>query len=345
MAISIRPADLSADREIMIEALGRYLSKQCDGRRFDWLYRQCPHGEAKAWIAYDETCDKLLGTASAFPRRMYVGGELTKGYVLGDFLILPEFRTLGPALRLQRACLEVANTAGPGMCYDFPAAAMVPVYKRLAIEPQDQFVRMAKPLKTDGAIQARVKAPRLARALSALGNRLIEARDLGRRQASNCAIALHEGPCGEEFSCLARTVKGNQGVCVERSAEYLNWRYRNHFANSYELVTARLDGALKAYAVLRLDGENAEIVDLFGTEESPVLSDLIRDVVALARRRAVISLSASMLASHPRVALFKNLGFYPRESCPVVVCPQPAPVNGGSASRVAWFLMQGDRES
>lgn len=345
MAISIRPADLSADRAIMVEALGRYLSKQCDGRRFEWLYRQCPHGEARAWIAYDETSDKLLGTASAFPRRMYVGGELRNGYVLGDFLILPEFRTLGPALRLQRACLEVAKPGGPGICYDFPAAAMVPVYKRLAIEPQEQFVRMAKPLRTDRVIQRRVKPPRLARALSALGNRVIEVRDLGRKQSSHCAIALHEGPCGEEFSTLAGNVKGNHGVCVERSSEYLNWRYRSHFLNTYELITARLGNALKAYAVYKQEGENAEIVDLFGTNESAVLSDLIRGIATLARQRDVISLSASMLASHPRVVLFKRLGFYPRESCPVFVCPQSSPVDGASASGLAWFLMQGDRES
>jgi hypothetical protein len=190
-----------------------------------------------------------------------------------------------------------------------------------------------------------VKTPHVARALSAVGNRVLEARDFLRRQSSHCVVAPHEGPCGEEFSTLAHAVKGHNGICVERSSEYLNWRYRNHFAQSYDLITARDKNSLKAYAVFKQDGDNAEIVDLFGVDEPSVLHDVVRGVVAITRQRGVVSLSASVLASHPRVELFKTLGFYPRESCPVVVYPQPKPANGGPSSGCSWFLMQGDRES
>ena len=41
------------DREILIDALSRYLNPVADARRFDWLYKDNPHGEAQVWIAFD----------------------------------------------------------------------------------------------------------------------------------------------------------------------------------------------------------------------------------------------------------------------------------------------------
>lgn len=345
MAIAIRRANLHADRGVLIEALSQSLLPQSDGRRFDWLYRECPHGEARVWIAGDASGNGLLGAAAVFPRRMYVGGKIRVGCVLGDFFIVPHFRSLGPAILLQRACLEAIGSNGLDVCYDFPAAAMVPVYKRLAIKSQKQFVRLAKPLKVDRTIQARVKTRWLARGMSALGNQLLDSRDRLRRRPTDCTLSLHSGLCGEEFSALARAVSASYGVCVERSAEYLNWRYLGHFANRYELLTARRTDTLVAYAVFTQDADNAEIVDLFGVQEPAVLTDVISGVVALLRQRDVMTVSAPVLTSHPHVALLGSLGFHAREACPVMVYPQSGQRVVGLGNGEPWFLMQGDRES
>jgi hypothetical protein len=345
MAIAIRRANLRADRGVLIEALSQSLLPQSDGRRFDWLYRECPHGEARVWIAGDSSGNGLLGAAAVFPRRMYVGGKIRVGCVLGDFFIVPHFRSLGPAVLLQRACLEAVGSNGLDVCYDFPAAAMIPVYKRLAIEPQRQFVRLAKPLKIDRTVEARVKTPWLARGMSALGNQMLDSRDRLRSRPADCTLSVHSGLCGEEFSALARAVSTGYGVCVERSAEYLNWRYLRHFARSYELLTARREDALVAYAVFTQDANNADIVDLFGVQEPAILSEVISGVVALLRQRNVMTVSAPMLASHPHVALFESLGFHAREACPVMVYPPSGHAVGGLGNGEPWFLMQGDRES
>jgi GNAT superfamily N-acetyltransferase len=345
MAIFVRPADLHTDRSVLIEALSQCLLPQSDGRRFDWLYRECPHGEARVWIASDGNGSGILGAAAVFPRRMFVGGEIRVGCVLGDFFVMPHFRSLGPAVLLQRACLDAVGSNGLDICYDFPAGAMIPVYKRLAIESQKQFVRLAKPFRVNQTVQARVKTRWLAQGLSAISNQILDSRDRRRRQLSDCNLSLHSGLCDDEFTLLARAVSVGYGVCVERSAEYLNWRYRNHFARSYELLTARRGDALLAYAVFTHDAGNAEIVDLFGVQEPAVLSDVISGVVALLRQRNVMTLSAPMLSSHTHVSLFESLGFYKRETCPVIVYPPRSHAAGESDERDEWFLMQGDRES
>src|SRR4029077_12504946 len=121
MKVNIRPADLETDRKIIIETLSRHLSPECDEGRFDWLYLQNPHGRALTWIATEGDDGQVLGIASAFPRLIRVNGKLEQGCVLGDFCIIPEHRSLGPALQLQRTCLASIREWKWGFCYDFPS--------------------------------------------------------------------------------------------------------------------------------------------------------------------------------------------------------------------------------
>src|SRR6516165_11096555 len=95
------------DRGIIIEVLARYLTPLSDDHRFQWLYLNGVHGTPQAWLAVDANGDNICGAAAAFPRRFQMGNEEVLGWVLGDFCLDPQYRSLGPALQLQRACLGV----------------------------------------------------------------------------------------------------------------------------------------------------------------------------------------------------------------------------------------------
>lgn len=56
------------------------------------------------------------------------------------------------------------------------------------------------------------------------------------------SVSLHDGRFGEEFSDLARKVGNRCGACVQRTADYLNWRYLANPLYSYEVLAARRDG-------------------------------------------------------------------------------------------------------
>ncbi len=319
MAIVVRSADLDLDRERLIATLFQYLTPLADGRRFEWLYRDNPHGPARAWIAEDTDDGGIVGAAAAFPRRMYLSGKEALSCVLGDFCISARYRSLGPALQLQRACLAEFNTGSLAFGYDFPSASMTAVYSRLGVEPRERVVRLAKPLCAERQIRKLVKSRPLVRGLSAVADSWLAFRDRETQDGSECTIVPQAGACGEQFTALAEQVGTRYGVCVQRSAEYLNWRYRDHPFRRYEMLTARRDGALQGYAVFEQTAEDATLVDLFGLEEPEVLRSLIVHVVALLRERRAATVSAPLLASHPWVKLFTSLGFRSRESCPVVI--------------------------
>jgi hypothetical protein len=344
MKVAIRPADLESDRQLIIDALARFLTPLSDDRRFSWLYENNPAGKGRVWFAHSEK--ETIGVASAFPRRVYIDGHEELSWVLGDFCMNGKYRSLGPALELQRACLAAAKTDGVRFCYDFPSQAMTAVYKRLDIPVSHKVVRLAKPLRLDRKLREIVNWPFAARGLSAIGNLYLSCNNRISKGDSALTITSHQGSCGKEFSILAGEIRGRPGISVVHSAEYLNWRYLENPLHRYELFTARRKGMLLGYAVLLHEGEDAILVDLFGVEAEVVLSALIVHVVALLMTRSVQTVSATLTKAHPWRGLLERHAFKVRETSPMVIYH---PSGRGPAGKLGtdekFLFMHGDRDS
>jgi hypothetical protein len=342
MKFSVRPADLDADRDVLIDLMLRYLTPMSDGARYDWLYRQNPDGLAQLWILTDSDTGQIVGSGGMLPRRMYVDGQEKLCAILVDFWIHPEYRSLGPALQLQRACLAGIDPARYALYYDFPMLSMVAVYRRLGVDTTQWMVRLTKLLSLERKLGKFGQIPLLGRSLIAATNGLLKLRDAGRGKRSAFTISEQQVECGEEFTQLARNASSKYGVCVARTADYLNWRFRSHFHYRIEMLTARRNGSLLGYILFLQDGENATIVDLFGVEDQTMKSDLVFAALEILRKRKVFSVNAHGLRGHAQTELFPRLGFYPREPHPVVIAAtggRPG-IDGQNV-----FFMDGDRDS
>ena len=343
--VVIRRANLDLDRDILIDTLSRFLNPVADARRFDWLYKDNPHGEAQVWIAIDQQTGVAVGSAAAFPRRIYLGSREELVWVLGDFCINSEYRSLGPALQLQRACIAAVDSGKVAFCYDFPSAGMMAVYKRLGISPFARVLRLARPLRIDRQIESVIKSPLIASAVATVGNLLLATRAFQPLRNGKLRVGLHDSECGEEFSDLARQVGDRHGVCVQRSAEYLNWRYRGNTYCAYEIITARRSGKLLGYAVIGQTGTDCIIADVFAIDSWATIRRLVEDVVTLCHARGVHTVSIPVLESHPWVSLFRRLGFRERESKPMVLYAPNNDILAKDLANRRWFVMHGDRDS
>ena len=171
--VRIREADLQSDKQVIIDTVLRFLTPLSDYSRFGWLYENNVHGKARVWFAHNADDGTVIGMASAFPRCIYIEGHEEMAWVLGDFCIADQYRSLGPALALQRACLAAVDAESCGVLLRFPQHGMMAVYKRLRINPSRKLVRMAKPLRVDRKIGVVIKNPVLSGALSNAGNLLL----------------------------------------------------------------------------------------------------------------------------------------------------------------------------
>jgi hypothetical protein len=342
MAITIRKSDLHRDREELIEFLRENLTDRSDEARFEWLYLQNPNGAARAWMAVDDATKRIVGVAGAFPRNILLNGETRRAYVLGDFCIAPEFRSLGPAVSLQRACFNELSAEGDPVCVDFPSQTMIGIYRRLGIAPVGTIVRYVKLLRVDDKVSAIFSHRAVAGAISRMGNLALRSRDLLQTTDSGLEIGPHERVFDDQFTNLTlRAVLSFQAYGL-RSADYLNWRYLRNPLGKYSVITARRDRELVGYAVITACGMEWRLTDLFSPDDAAV-SSLLAYVLRSARESRMKKLTALTMAAGPFSAHLRSAGFYPREGHPVILYGHS---NGSTAVQPTnWFLMEGDRES
>lgn len=345
MTTFIRPAEIVKEKVALTAFLTAHLSPDADKTRYDWLYHQNPDGAARVWVACDSETQQMIGVAAAFPRRARCGGREVRAYVLGDFCIHREFRTLGPALALQRMCLEDLSKGDAEFVFDFPSSSMLAIYKRLHMEPCEGMIRFAKPLRVDRRLKLWIPNEVIARSLATAANLGLRLRDIGSRRASTWVIEEQTASCGEEFTVAALEWSGRMGVCVTRSADYLNWRYLQHPQKRYRFLTARKDGRLCGFLIYHLAEEDPAIVDLLGRDNA-VCEALLSATVSLMRVQRVQTLSAPFFSAHPSRKLLEALGFRPRESSPVVLLRLKKPLDHREDKQnEQWYLTHGDRES
>lgn len=334
----VRPAILDVDAQVFIEMTRRYLNPAADPDRYQWLYRSCPLGSPRAWVAED-VHGVPMGIAAAFPRRVYFRGTPWPAWVLGDFCITEAHRSLGPALSLQRACLDGVGEAGSAV-YDLPGLAMLSVYRRLRVRPVWCLRRFVRPLNLRERLPRSFPQP-LAHALGRLVDFVLARFQPGLPAALE--IRAQTQPCGSEFTALAATLGAAYGFCVDRSADYLTWRYLQTAHHPYRMLAARRSGELLGYVVIRHRSPLLEIVDLFGLPDERVAWALLGAVLEIGRALDVTAVCVTTAESHPWLPQLRRCGFWPRERHPVVLLLDGQPV--APTPGEAWLLTEGDRES
>ena len=338
--ISVRPARYDSDARAMVAVLQANLPYRPHDRFFRWLYRENPEGEALAWVASAPSDERIVGMAAAFPKRISCDGVEARGYLLGDFCIDPEYRSLGLALRLQRACLDGVSAANADFAFDFPSRGMMAVYSRLRIAVTQTIVRYVKPLRLDRQVSARIGVRALATGVAAAANACLALGDSIARPSARWTVGCEPAPWGTEFDA-SRNWSPPRAVSLSRTARYLNWRYGEHPAGRYEMLVARRAGRLGGYLVRHGNGAACVIDDLLAEDDSA--SDaLLAAVVSRARTEGADIVSAPWLAADSGSRLLRQRGFRARESSPALLLPFERPgIGPTSATR---YLSHGDWE-
>jgi GNAT superfamily N-acetyltransferase len=345
VTILVRSCDVDTEKGALVDFLSKYLSPAAHATRYEWLYRQNPAGPARVWVACASEQNDIIGVSAAFPRKMHHGGKVVSGYVLGDFCIHPEHRSLGPAIALQRATLEALSRDGAGLLLDFPSPSMLAIYKRLGIGVSETMPRYAKPLRANRQLQARIPSRAAANTLATAANLALRVRDVQWKRDNRWTIAEETKPCEAEFTIADQNWSSRLGNCGARTAEYLNWRFLQHPQQRYHLLTARKDNKLCGFLIYQTGEEDATIVDL-SAEEDAVSKALLQETTAVLRRGLINTVNVPFLNSHPGHKTFEDCGFQPRETTPVILLRLPWAANRQAVQpEERWYLTHGDRES
>lgn len=337
--LQIQPADLARDRPALTELLGQHLTARSTPQRTEWFYEQNPHGRARVLTLRDGTDGAIVGSGAVIPRLLWINGSRRLGSVMADFWVHPAHRSLGPAVQLQRACVDAARELGCAF-FDLPQGNMPAVYRRMRLLGPLVLARLARPLRTRAFVARRVAVAPLASALGLLGDAVLRLRDLAQVPRARYEIATHAGDFGPEFDELTARPEPPGAVAVARSAEFLEWRYRRHYYLRYRIMTARRAGKLAGYIVLGVDGTSAEVVDLFPLADSRLTRELLIGAGAVLRREGADSLAMSWVAGPAPCTAFGAAGLRERGRRPFVI--ERFDVTGPDDPAGDWHLTYGD---
>jgi hypothetical protein len=319
MSIAVRPVSLTDDRQEMLELLDRNLP-DLPRVGFDWRYMLNPAGQARSWFVYQKNQTNAVAMASVFPRKMYVDGrEMVAGQVM-HFVVDAAYRSLGPALLLQRATLDAVNSGELDFCYDCPPHDQgMSTFIRLGMRPSCELIRYSLLLRSDEYLARRIGNAFWTKPAVAVTNSFLGARG-NNSPMQGVEVLPHEGDFGEEFSVLDRRVSSAGAIRHRRSSEDLNYRYRENPEFEHRVLVARRGGELLGFAVFVAESDGiASLVELFGWELCQVGPLLLDALIGICRRQKIRAVCGYCSEGSELMSAFKMSGFRPREKTARVV--------------------------
>lgn len=317
LSLRMRRASLYQDQEEMLDILGRNFGAD-QSLHFNWRHIDNPAGEAWVWFAFDQH-GKTVATVSAFPRRMFVNGKAVLCGQVGGFAVDAEYRSLGPAVLLQRTTFEPVDSGAFAFCYDCPPHDQgMSTFVRLGMHPNCEVDRYALLLRCDEFMEKRLGKGAWVKPLVASAN-LFVGRRSAPRVLSGLEVTELSGPFGDEFSHLDKRVTSLGTLRACRSAELLNWRYWNYPEKVYRILVARQAGQLLGFLTAWMCAGRAQIMDLFGCQLTTVGPALLEGAINICKQAKMHSVHGFSSGDNELKAVFAAVGFRKRNiDCRVV---------------------------
>jgi len=346
----VREADLGADKQALQNVLSENRDYKITPERYEWLYLQNPFGPARAWLAIDGKSGRAIGASAALPRTFWVKGNRVQAHVLSDFSIAEEYRSLGPAAKLNRASIEPALGGTIAFAYDFPSEAMAAVHRWLKAKPLGRMLRYVKILRLDSKMDGLFGRGIVSRSLSWFGNKLLE-------------LQLHESAVGEGYSFehrklfsdsfdtsfdrLDKELASGLAVCGVRNSAYLNWRYGANPLREFWVLSLLKDKALCGYCVYTAHEKRLAVYDLFCENIFELEQRILKALLLVARFQGAQAIEVSLLETNPWIPIVSTEGF--RERPPVsevfVFTIKGGEFTGLVDKKENWYMTMGDRDT
>jgi len=349
VSYSVIEADLASDRSTIVGLWAANFEggEELADRRYEWIYLRNPAGRARCWLLRHDASGAFVGAAAQFPRVFSFEGRVVRGAIGADYSVLPEHRSLLPAMKLQRVATSEGKRNGISFLYGFPAANSAPVLTRSGYKQLGMRSVLSKPLTTRGRLK-RLAGPFMA-------GLLVPAADLAwhsywkfRRPPMRRRIVteLLDG-FDERFDRLWDAMPGRRALVGVRNREYLNWRFKEApYPVEYRVWTLRNadSGELLGYIVFHTRGDRAVVDDVLCLNEGEYLASLTASFGDMCRRNGHTSITVPYFG-HPVLSeALRREGYrdMPTTAQAIVSSDDPALYEPGLDTTQKWWLFSSD---
>lgn len=305
------PTDLDTLRVLYLQVWGYNRPRQYD----QWRYFTPPAGISPMSLAVDG--ERIVGAYTLWPVRIRIGGETVLGAQSMDTMTHPDYGRQGIFSTLAEASYAAAAARGFQVLYGFPNPLSYPGFtKKLGWTHTGDVTHWVRPIRPSG--HARI--PKLAGSLADLAARLLPA---GRRHGLDI---VRGKPAADDLAGLIAETAPSFGACgIERSADWLDWRYADQAENGYRWISAYRDGVLLAAGAWGMQGPawgdvadgRAHLVELLGVDDHGMQA-VLREIIdeATAARAIVLETICNV---GPVTGALRRAGFFRHRQAPFIV--------------------------
>ncbi len=286
--------------------------------KYAWFYQQADAGAPLLQLL--DADGHAVGVCSAGRRRMLLDGRPLRAGVLVDLAVLPEHRSLGPALMLQQGLAATARRE-LDLLYGFPNPKAAPVFKRVGYRQLGELVRHVRVLRHADYLARRVPQP-FARAAGPMLDQCTRLRDAMTHPDATRLRATWRDHVDARMQGLWERSTKPDGVVGVRDLAHLEWRFDRspHAGFRYLLLDDARSGALSAWFATRPDGNTLHVHDYWSVHGPALgtrqLAALLRAAYAAGHAAVSVELCTTPALLEP----WRALGFVERGYRPVFGC-------------------------
>lgn len=340
----------SGDEEGILALYSKIFPKvQRDLADWRWEYKANPFASPIICLA------RFQGRIVAQEALFFVPMKTPVGSVLGaqsvDTMTESAFRGRGIFKQLALLSLEEGKRRGVPLYYGFPNRNSYKGYvARFGWTDVGKVWRLIKVLDLSQALRARLSSPAWCHFIGKIATPLLHLYFWGKEKLGPYALQTVErfGPEMDEFW---KKLRDRFPFMIERTSDYLNWRYLDHPSAGYEafyLTDGKNNSKILGMAVVRtvdLQYRLASVGELFTLEwNSELACHLLGQILSYLRKKKVAIVASWLLSHSPFLKAYRAAGFRLRSRHQPLIAISP----DGSISHKDlgilenWYITSGD---
>ena len=352
MTYKTRNLDYQQDKSFLSDAVRQHLSDvPLSADIIKWNYECNPLKNANGRVLEfidDASKSSKAGVISIVYRNMNCLHKRYQVALCGNFIVLPDHRSLQPAIKLVKEAVQAVMESCP-FIYGFPNDKAVGVLKMAGFKVIGKMVRYVYILRTGKYIYDATKTPYLSYivggAFDLIRNSIVHLIDISR---IHCLHIEETKKFSVDINDILEKSILSRLIINTHHNEYLNWRYFSRPGKNYMGMVIRDKNTKRpsALAVLEKDINNQvlHIRDIV-ISDSNSFKALLSAVRVWSYKYNVTSISMSLLCPDSIVDMVRSSGFVRREStryvCVKAANKEMAIIVENSES---WFLIDGDED-
>lgn len=348
VSYSVIEADLESDRATIVGIWAANFEggEELADRRYEWIYLRNPAGRARCWLLRHDASGAFVGAAAQFPRVFSFDGRVVRGAIGADYSVLPEHRTLLPAMKLQRVATSEGKRNGISFLYGFPAANSAPVLTRSGYKQLGMRSVLGKPLTTRGRLN-RLAGPFMAGLLVPAADLVWHSYWKVRRPPVRRRVVTELlDEFDDRFDRLWDSMPGRRALLGVRNREYLNWRFKEApYPIEYRVWTLQdAGGDLKGYIVFHTWESRVVVDDVLCLDEREYLTSLTASFGDMCRRSGHAAITVPYFGDPMLAEALRRDGFrdMPTTAQAIVSSDDPAICKPGPGAMQMWWLFASD---